>query len=803
MGTSSKKREAYSTTTESYDSFGRLAAVTEPLGTGVTTRYTYDVGNRLTKVCANSVGTTCTQTRLFTYDNLGLLRAESIPEKATNVTIAGVAGCTNASVCYPSYDAKGHLISRSDAGTALSFAYDRAERLTAVSGSSGVLKSFTFDDTNLHGYSAGKLRQAIARNREGSTEVATVTESYEYLGRGGAPSKKTTRLQWLPAPALDHTFTQTMDVNDLGALERQSYPFRDGVGDPERAAFFAYDQGMLTKVLPYYVEGITYHPSGMVKTITHAKRVTDVQSGASDSRTIASNMMARPDTISATPTSGTQWSSGTYQYDGAGNIKAIGSDTYSYDKVSRLVTSSVADQSGGGTKTQNATYDAYGNIGSFDYDGTSRDRTFSVSASTNRLSSTTGSEGQTTVAYDARGNVTQALEHTFTWDALGQLIRVTKGTAVNDRYAYTADGERILTADAITNKKLITLRGADAKVLREYLISGSTWDYKDYVHAGGQLVTTVSSTSGIRHYHLDHLGSTRLVTDRGGARSKAYTYLPYGLETTAPSAGSPENAEDRLRFTGHERDFHAVDNEMDTFDYFHARTYSAVLGRFLSVDPVRGSAKNPQAWNLVSYSRNAPLIVVDPTGRLVVLAGDRWRALWTIRNAIPAHLRKYVKAKKLKDGRWVLDKRALLLASKTTSTNFANLLSVGISQKVVQVATSIEQCVVREKGGTTRIESFDKDGMSAGLFLPAESTEGGRASSLYLNPFAGAKEKAGTLAHELAHAARYMGGRSDWNEDWEIASSSANSIVLRPAKYLVDAEDEANENWDPFVPPSN
>jgi RHS repeat-associated protein len=507
------------------------------------------------------------------------------------------------------------VLSKSDAGTALTFAYDRAERLTAVSGSSGVLKSFTFDDTNLHGYSAGKLRQAIARNREGATDVATITESYEYFGRGGAASKKTTRLQWLPAPALDHTFTQTVDVNDLGALERQSYPFRDGVGDPERSVFYAYDQGMLAKVLPYYVEGISYHPSGMVKTITHAKRVTDVQTGASDSRTIASTMMARPDTISATPTSGTQWSSGAYQYDGAGNIKAIGSDTYSYDKVSRLVTSSVADQSGGGTKTQNATYDAYGNIGSFDYDGTSRDRTFSVSTSTNRLASTTGSEGTKTVAYDARGNVTQALEHTFTWDALGQLIRVTKGTAVNDRYAYTADGERILTNDAITSKKLITLRGADARVLREYLISGSTWDYKDYVHAGGQLVTTVSSTSGIRYYHLDHLGSTRLVTDRGGARSKAYSYLPYGLETTAPSAGSPENAEDRLRFTGHERDFHAVDNEMDTFDQMHARSYTAVLGRFLSVDPGDDSHRAvPQSWNKFAYVRGNPLRLVDPSG---------------------------------------------------------------------------------------------------------------------------------------------------------------------------------------------
>jgi RHS repeat-associated protein len=688
------------------------------------------------------------------------------------------------------------VLSKSDAGTALTFAYDRAERLTAVSGSSGVLKSFTFDDTNLHGYSAGKLRQAIARNREGATDVATITESYEYFGRGGAASKKTTRLQWLPAPALDHTFTQTVDVNDLGALERQSYPFRDGVGDPERSVFYAYDQGMLAKVLPYYVEGISYHPSGMVKTITHAKRVTDVQTGASDSRTIASTMMARPDTISATPTSGTQWSSGAYQYDGAGNIKAIGSDTYSYDKVSRLVTSSVADQSGGGTKTQNATYDAYGNIGSFDYDGTSRDRTFSVSTSTNRLASTTGSEGTKTVAYDARGNVTQALEHTFTWDALGQLIRVTKGTAVNDRYAYTADGERILTNDAITSKKLITLRGADAKVLREYLISGSTWDYKDYVHAGGQLVTTVSSTSGIRHYHLDHLGSTRLVTDRGGVRSKAYSYLPYGLETTAPSAGSPENAEDRLRFTGHERDFHAVDNEIDSFDYFHARYYWAVLARLLSTDPMRGRPSSPQSWNAYSYARNRPLVLSDPSGQLAVLTGNALRTVVILRRLLPPNARKHV-GTKVVDGKTVIDKEKLAKA-RGDSANLKNLKSIANSDQLVEINTVATSVTRSEKGGGTVTEAWTPGGANDGITLSPTQSRTGNAQ-IFVNPFLTGADLGETLGHEMVHGAKLVSGDPAWAQDmvWSVDPSDptrSNMIVTRPLDIL-EAQDEATKNW--------
>ncbi|MDI9621873.1 MAG: hypothetical protein QM379_08320, partial [Acidobacteriota bacterium] len=132
--------------------------------------------------------------------------------------------------------------------------------------------------------------------------------------------------------------------------------------DPDRTVYSTYDQGLLAQLLPYYIESVSYHPSGMTKEITHAKRVTSVEEGAKDTRTIADTMMARPESIIATPKSGAERSSGTYQYDGAGNIKAIGSDTYTYDKVSRLVGSDVADATSGTTMSQDATYDGYSNL---------------------------------------------------------------------------------------------------------------------------------------------------------------------------------------------------------------------------------------------------------------------------------------------------------------------------------------------------------------------------------------------------------------------------------------------------------
>ncbi|MDQ3282902.1 MAG: hypothetical protein M3Q69_15985, partial [Acidobacteriota bacterium] len=54
------------------------------------------------------------------------------------------------------------------------------------------------------------------------------------------------------------------------------------------------------------------------------------------------------------------WSSGSYGYDGVGNIKSIGDDQYRYDRVGRLV-SATAKTVGNTSNAQTFTHDEYGN----------------------------------------------------------------------------------------------------------------------------------------------------------------------------------------------------------------------------------------------------------------------------------------------------------------------------------------------------------------------------------------------------------------------------------------------------------
>src|ERR1051326_486276 len=310
------------------------------------------------------------------------------------------------------------------------------------------------------------------------------------------------------------------------------------------------------------------------------------------------------------------WATGVaYVYDGAGNIQSIGSDSYVYDAVGRLVQSELA-----GARTAYE-YDAFGNRTKCLRNAT--DCQFGIAADSttaaqNRLAST---------LYDAVGNVTGFGGSTyFSYDALNMTTRDTS-TAPAREYIYTADDER-LAVDNVGSSWNWTVRDTSGRVLREFNsqdpssgpVGSASWQWrKDYVWRGALLasrqVDPVSGAITTYHYHLDHLGTPRRITDDQNRIIGIHDYHAFGPEK---NGGSDESALMEMKFTGHKRDLGAV-NELLTLDYVHARYYNAALGRFLAVDPViDGKAKtDPQRWNRYAYARNSPLVKIDPDGRAV------------------------------------------------------------------------------------------------------------------------------------------------------------------------------------------
>ena len=294
------------------------------------------------------------------------------------------------------------------------------------------------------------------------------------------------------------------------------------------------------------------------------------------------------------------WTSGvSYTYDGAGDPSRIGNDEFVYDDVGRLVQAQV-----NGAK-RDYRYDAYGNRTHCAHDPSTDcqfDRT--INPSNNRLQP---------ASYDTAGNLTVLGTHTYSYDALN--VMTSDNTS---QFIYNARDERIATYDSGTWRW--TLRDGNAKVLRVFTSrdgssgvgrEGWTW-VKDYVWRNDMLLASrqrEGTTVSTYHYHLDHLGTPRRITDDKETIVGFHDYYAFGPEV---STGLIEKSRAELRYTAHERDDHG---EEFSLDYMHARYYNPAHAKFLSVDPARASTPgDPQTWNRYTYARNSPLRLVDPNG---------------------------------------------------------------------------------------------------------------------------------------------------------------------------------------------
>ena len=593
-------KETPVTVTERFDRQGRLYQVVD--GTGTTT-YGYDPAGRLASVAMPN------QSRTFSYDGRGFLTSEKHPEK-------GISG--NGTVSYSRYDARGNVGSRLDGPMSVDYVYDRAGRVLQVKAPTGELfKGFAYGSGTVStDRSLGKVKTADRYNYVllGTTPYTVqVRETYTYGGRSGRVSKRDTQT-WVNG-AVGDGYTQSFTSYDhLGNVSSLTYPqctHASCTAPAPRSVSFGFSDGRVTSV-PNWASSITYHPNGLMASVAHANGVSVTQTNDGWAR-------PRPKAIATTgayDASGSvlsNWTTGTYTYDGSANVINIGTGRFVYDNLSRLASASLTTSISGTAatdKTQSYVYDAVGNLTST----TTNLNTIGspASAFTNRLTGL--------VSYDAAGNLVSWNNNSYEYDRLGMMWRMKAGS-IENIYLYTADDERIWTYRYGLDTSMWTLRDLSGKVLREYANDHGVWSVtRDYVYREGQLIGA-ATPSGIHHFHLDHLGTPRLITNALGRRVAYHAYYPYGQEATSPTLDS-----ERMKFTGHERDLNATTGTnpaADDLDYMHARFYNPQPKRFLSADQGKDWKPGlPQSWNLYSYTRGNPLKYVDPDGQVVETVWD-------------------------------------------------------------------------------------------------------------------------------------------------------------------------------------
>ncbi|HYR29277.1 MAG TPA: RHS repeat-associated core domain-containing protein [Thermoanaerobaculia bacterium] len=302
------------------------------------------------------------------------------------------------------------------------------------------------------------------------------------------------------------------------------------------------------------------------------------------------------------------WYLGPYSYDGAGNIKSVvtpeGTDYFVYDAFSRLKSGTA-----GPGRSQAYTYDDFGNIKSIVTDGTVT-TLLGVNPANNRIDNAAYEISGT---YNASGQMlTYNGADTFVYDGLG-MVRDATVDSSRQLYLYSPGNERIATVwlnGTTEGRSEWTLRDTSGAVLRRFSRLNGNWTWEeDYIYRGEVLLAAEIPTSAkTLHFHVDHLGTPRLITGNGGVQIAKHDYYPYGQEVTSAA----QDAE-KKKFTGHERD-------SANLDYMHARFARPFIGRFISPDPVVAldlSISQPQTWNRYSYGANNPMKYPDPTGEII------------------------------------------------------------------------------------------------------------------------------------------------------------------------------------------
>jgi RHS repeat-associated protein len=275
------------------------------------------------------------------------------------------------------------------------------------------------------------------------------------------------------------------------------------------------------------------------------------------------------------------------RFNAVGNITQMtdgaGASNYTYDPLDRLTAATHPNQT-----NESYTFDDVGNR-TASHQGSS----YSYQAF-NRLVAANGA----TFGYDANGNLTSKTDASGSWDYIwdyeNRLKQANKSGGVTVTYAYDALGRRVQRTTSVGATTKFVYDGVDA--VRNLDGNGNT--VADYLNGPGidnKLRMTAGSMPS--YFAIDHLGTTRAITDASGSLTSTLNYDSFGnvMGGSAPS---------RYTYTGREADSDS------SLMYYRARWYDAQVGRFISEDPVgfKGGV------NLYSYAENDPIRFVDPRG---------------------------------------------------------------------------------------------------------------------------------------------------------------------------------------------
>jgi len=422
----------------------------------------------------------------------------------------------------------------------------------------GVRKSLTWPDaaaqTNIFDAN-GDLTQWKAKGNAGIVNLAR-NAAGELTGTTWTAGTETGSLS-LARNALGQligtsTSAGTLSIDQALAYNAEGQPtsFSQTYGNVTRNASISYDLEGRVASITYpagFVVSYEYNADGQIQSIKRDS--TTLASYAYDSggrlttRTLSNGVITsytydaanRLASLTVANATATLWAE-RYGYNAAGertftlqgSTGTLG-DAYWLDATSQVrgvkygsanATTSYASQTG--ATSAEWSFDAVGNRVS----ETSGANTTSYTANT--INQYTTVSAIPTLAYSARGDLTQMGNWTYTYDARGNLIRATNSTtATTATYWRDASGHRTVK-DVNGNKTLFFNLGTDQ--LEKYDITAATASSTIYEPGIDRPLAEVTSSGVATFYHQDWLGNVVLLSSATGSKTEA-TRMMFGARS--------------------------------------------------------------------------------------------------------------------------------------------------------------------------------------------------------------------------------------------------------------------------------
>lgn len=575
------------------DGLGRLVKVTEQDSSGNLTQETSYAYTLLDKLSLVSQGN---QTRAFSYDALGRMLYERIPEQTATIN-DGTATYWTTKYTYTDFSAPA---TRTDArGVITTYSYDQMNRLLSVvyntTNAPGVASTqavgYAYDnDANSptngvllaagvesYGYDGYKRLASITR----TIDSFSYTTNYQY-GAGGLRSQIT-------YPASARVLNMSRDSSGrVSSLYDQYRTYisnitRNWAGDVTGLSLgnvanesYGYDANrlQLTTQTATAVGG----PANGLMNLTFNYQASAGQTGVGSTAGNAGQFMSLSGTINLTSESA----------------------AYTYDVLGRLITSNQTSNSASAQRRLD--YDRWGNRTGM-WDATSGGNQIqsitlqqSGGAPTNQIASVTAGGNTKSYAYDAAGNTVSDGTHTYQYDAENRLISVDGGATAS--YAYDHNNRRM---KGIQGSALTHYVWEGSQVIAEHDGATGAAIY-NYVYSGTRPIARMGA--GVINWYLSDRLSERLVLDANANVIGRMAHLPFGEDFGGSST------QEKHHFTSYEREGQA------DLDYAVNRYYALNVGRFIQADPYRSSGGliDPRSWNRYSYTRNIVTNRVDALG---------------------------------------------------------------------------------------------------------------------------------------------------------------------------------------------